>query len=157
MNDFKSEGANKAMVLLTRMFTVEMGFMGSPGKDTDVLASAFHRDVVVHIPASLPYSGDWHGLDGLGKLFSRMHDVWSAMTVEDMTATIDGETLFMSGTLVATARRSGREICQPFAQTLKLEDGLVIEGIPFYSDTARIVAAFEAEPGHGVLPRHNTY
>ncbi len=29
MNGLKSEGAHKAMVLLTRMFTVEMGFMGS--------------------------------------------------------------------------------------------------------------------------------
>ncbi len=146
MGNAKSPSSNMALEILSQMFTVEMGFMNSSNKDIDVLSTAFHPDVVVHIPASLPYAGDWRGLDALGRLFTVMHDTWSAINVEDMEATIDGDTLFMGGTLVATTRRSNKEIRQPFAQMLKIKNGLVVEGFPFYSDTAEIVAALDPEP-----------
>ena len=72
-----------AMPLLERMFEVELDFLGSDGRDVESLARAFHADVVVHEPASLPYAGDWKGLEGIAALLGRMRDVWSDMTVED--------------------------------------------------------------------------
>jgi ketosteroid isomerase-like protein len=134
----------EAMAILTRMFTAEMQFMESAQEDFSGIAAIFHPDIVVHEPASLPYAGDWRGHESLGRLFKTMHDVWSLMTVEDMRAAIDGDTLFMSCTLVTTARKTGSKIRQPFAEVLKIKDGLVVEGTPFYYDTAAICAALDS-------------
>lgn len=143
MNQASNNNA-EAAAILTRMFTAELQFMESAQEDFTGLATIFHPDIVVHEPASLPYAGDWRGHESLGRLFKRMRDAWSLMNVENMSATIDGDTLFMCSTLVATARKSGIEIRQPFAEVLKIEGGLVIEGTPFYYDTAAICAALAA-------------
>lgn len=136
-----SNSSAEAMAILTRMFTAELQFMESAQEDFTEIAAIFRSDIVVHEPASLPYAGDWRGHQSLGRLFKSMHDVWSVMKVEDMRATIDGDTLFMCCTLVATARNSGKKIRQPFAEVLKIEGGLVVEGTPYYYDTAAICAA----------------
>jgi ketosteroid isomerase-like protein len=138
-----NNNTTEAMAILTRMFKAEMQFMESAEEDLSGIAGIFHPDIVVHEPASLPYAGDWQGHESLGRLFKNMHNVWSSMNVENMRATIDNDTLFMFCTLVTTARKSGKEVRQPFAEILKIKDGLVIEGIPFYYDTAAICTALD--------------
>lgn len=133
--------STEAMAILARMFAAEMQFMESSQEDFSAIAAIFHADIVVHEPASLPYAGDWRGHESLGRLFKSMRDAWSSMNVENMRATIDGDTLFMCCTLVATSRNTGKEIRQPFAEVLKIEGGLVVEGTPYYYDTAAIKAA----------------
>lgn len=130
-----------AMELLERMFAVEMRFLQQPEADLDLLATAFHPDVVVHEPASLPYAGDWRGLAGVGQLFRLMNQTWSDLSVENMQAAKAGDTIFMACSLRLTARHSGRTITQPFAEVLRFEGGRLIEGTPFYHDTAAIAAA----------------
>lgn len=129
-----------AMPLLERMFEVELGFVNSDAKDVQSLARAFHPDVVVHEPASLPYAGDWKGLEGIAGLLGRMSEVWSDMAVADMTAARVEDTVFMSCTLKLTSRATGAVIVQPFAEVLHFKNGLLLDGTPFYYDTAGIVA-----------------
>lgn len=129
--------------LLDRMFAVEMRFLQRDDADLDLLATAFHRDVVVHEPASLPYAGDWRGLDGVGRLFKTMRDTWSELAVEGLQAAQSGDTVHMSCRLRLTARRSGTTLSQPFAEVLRFEDGLLIDGTPFYFDTAAIRSALD--------------
>lgn len=130
-----------AMPLLERMFEVELGFVNSDTRDVASLARAFHADVVVHEPASLPYAGDWKGLEGIAGLLGRMSEVWSDIAVTDMTAARVEDTVFMSCTLKLTARATGAVIEQPFAEVLRFRDGLLLDGTPFYHDTAAIAAA----------------
>ncbi|MGX1787480.1 nuclear transport factor 2 family protein [Bosea sp. NPDC055332] len=130
-----------AMELLERMFAVELRFLQQDEADLDLLATAFHPDVVVHEPASLPYAGDWRGLDGIGRLFRTMRATWSDLTVEGLQVAKTGDTVFMSCTLRLTARSSGKTLLQPFAEVLRFEGGRLIEGTPFYFDTAAIKAA----------------
>ncbi|SCZ12661.1 Ketosteroid isomerase-related protein [Microvirga guangxiensis] len=130
-----------AMQLLERMFEVEMKFIRSGADDVDALAEAFHRNVVVHEPGSLPYPGDWKGLEGVGSLFHKMREVWSDMRVEDLTAAREGDTVFMACTLHLTCRTSGVAIKQPFAEVLRFEGERLIEATPFYYDTSEIVTA----------------
>ena len=141
MNNKLSNNSTRAMEILNRMFSAEMEFMRSDGNDFSGLISAFHPDIVVHEPASLPYPGDWCGYEELGRLFNTMHNTWSSMNVENMAATLDGDTLFMGCILVAKARQSEKEVRLPFAQILKIKDDLVIEAFPYYFDTALINAA----------------
>jgi ketosteroid isomerase-like protein len=130
-----------AMQLLERMFEVEMKFIRSGSNNVEALAEAFHSDVVIHEPASLPYPGDWKGLDGVGALFGKMREVWSDMRVEDLTTARDGDTVFMACTLHMTSRTTGVAITQPFAEVLQFHDERLIEGTPFYYDTSEIVSA----------------
>lgn len=141
-----SQSNTKAVEVLKRMFSAEMQSVQSGSTDSSGIIAAFHPDIVVHEPASLPYAGDWRGHGGLKELFKNMHDIWEKMDVEDMEATIEGDKLFMSCTFVATARQTGQTIRQPFAEVLKLKDDLVIEGFPFYFDTVAINAALGFNP-----------
>lgn len=136
-----SAAANlSAAELLRRMFAVEMSFLQQEEADLELLATAFHPEVVVHEPASLPYAGDWRGLDGVGRLFRRMRATWSGLSVDGMQAARTGDMVFMACELRLTARASGRTITQPFAEVLRFEEGRLIEGTPFYHDTAEIAA-----------------
>ncbi len=130
-----------ATELLKRMFDVELRFLQSGKPDTLMLATAFHPDVVVHEPKSLPYAGDWNGLAGVGALFRKMREVWSDLKVEQLEATREGDTVFMICTIHLTSRATGASITQPFAEVLRFKDDLLIEGTPFYYDTAEILAA----------------
>jgi ketosteroid isomerase-like protein len=132
-----------ALQLLTRMFDAEMSIVRSDHPDFEALANAFHRDVVVHEPASLPYAGDWRGLDGVGALFLRMRQVWSEMDVRALQAARSDDIVFMSCTLRLTSRATGIAIEQPFAEVLRFEDDRLIEGTPFYFDTAEIGRALQ--------------
>ena len=143
MNDSLSDNSAKAMEIVNRMFAAEMEFMRSDGSDFSGIKSAFHPDIVVHEPASLPYPNDWCGYEALGRLFKLMHKTWSSMSIENMTATLEGDTLFLGCTLVATARQTGTEVRLPFAEILKIKDNLVIEAFPFYFDTALINAVLD--------------
>jgi hypothetical protein len=127
-----------AMQLLTRMLDAEMSVVRSDQPDFEALAIAFHRDVVVHEPASLPYAGDWCGLDGVGALFLRMRQVWSEMDVRALQAARSDDIVFMTCTLRLTSRATGIAIEQPFAEVLRFEDDRLIEGTPFYFDTEEI-------------------
>jgi|SRR5687767_1442124 ketosteroid isomerase-like protein len=130
-----------AIDLLTRMFDVELRFLQSDKPDLRMLATAFHPDVVVHEPKSLPYAGDWIGFEGIGALFRRMREVWSDLRVEQLEATRDGDVVFMTCTIHLTSRTTGVSVIQPFAEVLRFKDELLVEGTPFYYDTAEIVSA----------------
>jgi ketosteroid isomerase-like protein len=130
-----------AMELLTRMFDVELRFLRSDTPDLRMLATAFHPDVVVHEPKSLPYAGDWTGFEEIGALFRRMREVWSDLTVEKLEATRDGDVVFMACTIHLTSRATGVSVAQPFAEVLRFKNDLLIDGTPFYYDTAEILAA----------------
>lgn len=127
-----------ASTLLDRMFAAEMAFIESDGVPSD-LACAFHEAVVIHEPASLPYAGDWRGLDGAANLFRAMREVWSDMKVEDLEAARDEELVYVRCRLTLTSRATGRSVSQPFAEVLRFRDDRLIEGTPFYFDTASLL------------------
>lgn len=63
------------------------------------------------------------------------------MAVEDLNCSGSLAKLYVSCTLHMTSRATGLSITQPFAQILRFEDDLLIEGTPFYFDTAEIQTA----------------
>ncbi|MGQ4878971.1 nuclear transport factor 2 family protein [Billgrantia sp. LNSP4103-1] len=134
------------MQMLERMFQVEMAFMESEPKDFRLLADAFHPDVVVHEPTSLPYSGDWKGLQGIAELIQQMSNVFSNFSVEDLSCAGSPTKLYVSCTLHMRARASGISITQPFSEILRFDNGLLIEGTPFYFDTAEIDTILNKRP-----------
>ena len=141
------ERQSTAMELLENMFDVEMRFLQSGSGNVEMLTGAFHRDVVVHEPQSLPYAGDWNGLEGIAALFQKMQESWSNVAVENLRAAQNDDVVLMSCTLSLTSRANGVTIKQPFAEVLRFRDGRLLEGTPFYYDTSEILAAV-AKPRH---------
>jgi len=133
--------ATEASALVERMFAAEFAFMKSGGQDRSVLATAFHPEGVIHEPTSLPYAGDWRGLDGAADLIRLMGNTWSDMAVDALEIAGSADSTLLGCRLRLTARRTGTVIEQPFAEWLRFEDGKLIEGTPFYFDTAALVAA----------------
>jgi hypothetical protein len=127
--------------LLAKMFDAEMQFMRGPSDDLSLLATAFDPGVAIHEPQSLPYGGEWVGLESLGQLFRTMGEIWDSMQVSDMIAARTGDTVLMSCRISMTSRATGRTINQPFAERLIFRDGRLLEGTPFYFDTAAILGA----------------
>lgn len=136
----RQEESLSTMQMLERMFQAELAFMGSEPKDICILANAFHPDVVVHEPTSLPYAGDWIGLEGIAGLMQQMSREFSNVSVEDLNYSGSPAKLYVSCTLHLTARATGISITQPFSQILRFENGLLVEGTPFYFDTVEIDA-----------------
>ncbi|WP_105384702.1 nuclear transport factor 2 family protein [Neorhizobium alkalisoli] len=130
---------NIARTLVERMFAVEMAFMGSKHRDVGQLADAFAEDVVVREPHSLPYGGNWIGLDGISALITRMSDVWSDMRIDDLEVTGSPERVYLSCELTMVSRVSGKTTIQPFCERLDFRDGRLVEGIPFYHDTQALI------------------
>jgi ketosteroid isomerase-like protein len=141
--DRRSDTDLTAMQILENMFDVEMSYLSSHTKDVESLTSAFHSDVVVHEPASLPYAGDWQGLEGIGRLLQKMSDTFSNVSVDSLECAQAGDAIFMTCTLRLTCRASGRTVEQPFAEVLRFENRLLIEGTPFYYDTAEVLSAIQ--------------
>lgn len=128
-----------ARAIVDRMFAVEMAFLTSNERDIRQLAKAFADDVVVREPASLPYGGDWRGLNGIARLFDRMNDVWSNMDLKELHVTGTPDRIHLSCTLTMVARSTGKSITQPFCEFLRFRDGRLAEGIPFYYDTKELL------------------
>ncbi len=103
------ERQSTAMELLENMFDVEMRFLQSGSGSIEMLTGAFHRDVVVHEPQSLPYAGDWSGLEGIAALFHKMQESWSNVAVENLQAAQNDDVVFMSCTLSLTSRSQWRD------------------------------------------------
>jgi hypothetical protein len=129
--------------LVEKMFAAEFAFMKTGGVDIGLLVPAFHPDVVIHEPPSLPYAGDWCGLEGAAALIRRMGETWRDMSVDGLEIAGTAQRVFLGCRLRLIARATGVTILQPFAEWLRFEDGRLIEGTPFYFDTGELATALE--------------
>lgn len=127
--------------MVERMFAAEFAFMQSDGQDLSLLAAAFDPEVVVHEPESLPYAGDWRGLDGVGRLIRVMSATWKDMSIESLECAASGSSILLACSLTLVGRATGTQIVQPFAERLVFRDGRLLDGTPFYFDTAALRSA----------------
>jgi ketosteroid isomerase-like protein len=125
--------------IVERMFSVEMAFLNSDRKDLRPLTRAFAVDVLVREPQSLPYRGDWAGIEGIAELMARMNDVWSDMSIDELDVAGSQGRIYLSCKLTVVSRASGKTVTQPFCERLHFRDGLLVEGIPFYYDTQALL------------------
>ena len=75
-----------------------------------------------------------------------MSEAWSSVSVEGLEACRSGDTVYMSCMIRLVSRANGIVITQPFAEVLRFKDDLLIDGTPFYYDTAEIASALQARP-----------
>jgi ketosteroid isomerase-like protein len=138
--DYSNNNLAIALDTLHRMLQVEREFISSGQEDYSGIATVFHPDIVLHEPAILPYAGDWKGQKGIGQLFREMHNFWESLTSEDLHILSENDRIVMHCTLVGRIRSNQVEIRQPFAQVVRLKEGMIIECTPFYFDAFSIMS-----------------
>jgi ketosteroid isomerase-like protein len=106
-----------------------------------------HPDLIVREAPSLPYRGNYIGLEGQRQLLSDVYEIWEfeggAPHVEFHDA---GDGLVVSRvTGRAKLRATGQEVDFDVAEWFILRDGLLAEIIVYYWDAAPLLAAGWAE------------
>ncbi len=111
-------------------------------EDVDAAAylnGTYHRDVVIHEAPSLPYGGDYHGLEGVldhAEAFLAAWRPYRSPEEQAMDAVIDAVTdnAYVRWRLCV----SGREFL--FISHYRFEDGLIIESRMYSADAAGVLA-----------------
>ncbi|MEU7136021.1 nuclear transport factor 2 family protein [Streptomyces sp. NPDC046261] len=138
-----SETASVAAVL-TGMYAAETEYLAAGGPGTasfGLLAPFFAPDVVLHQAEALPYGGTWRGHSGMERFFLAMARTWESFDMAEQEFLAIGETTVVLTRVRARARATGRELDFPILQTIKVEQGRIVEVRPFYWDTRAIADA----------------
>jgi ketosteroid isomerase-like protein len=144
----ETTAGTQALAALHRFYAAEERYLSPQGDgDFGPIAETLDPEVVMYQAASLPYGGEWRGHDGFERWSLAMREWWSSLSVQDPQVIVHGATLIVLSTVVATARRTGREYRYPLAQVIETRGGRILSMRPFYWDTAQTIAVLtEKEP-----------
>ena len=105
----------------------------------DIVRPYVSDGLVLRVPSSLPFGGDYHGWNGytdilraIGAFFS---DIKAAGPREFATV---GEKVIVMGTLNCKVASNGKSISFPLTDIWELKDGKVVQITAFYYDTKAI-------------------
>jgi uncharacterized protein len=125
------------MLALRRFYAAEERYVASGGEDFAAVAEILHPDVVVVSAASLPYGGEWRGIEQFRRFMEAFGAAWDELEVEDPAFVEFGDdTVIVLLTMKARSRDTGEAIHAPLCQINRFRDGLLAEVRPFYWDTA---------------------
>jgi len=93
-----------------------------------------HADVVVHEPASLPFGGSFHGMEGMRELRRQQDEVWKERSFEVLDYAQSGDRVVGLVTLRGTLRATGETIETRVTEWWTLRDGKVAAIEAFYAD-----------------------
>lgn len=95
-------------------------------------------DVVIHEAASLPYGGEYHGLEGFSRLLAAVFSSFKTFQVDVKELLDAGPAIIAIIELRVTLKESDRIVEMPVAEVWRLRDGKVVDLRPFYWDTAAL-------------------
>lgn len=106
--------------------------------DIEKAVGAFHAECVVHEAESLPHAGDWHGPDGVMKLFVTMGTAFDVKIHHFDIYDCGGDKVLMHAKATFTARATGRSVDTAMMEFHTIQDGKIIYSDVFYQDTKAI-------------------
>jgi uncharacterized protein len=114
---------------------------GEPaGADFGEVGAHFHPDVVVHQGPTVPFGGDWHGIDAVQRFFAVFTETWSSLELNDIRS-FEGETgVAITMRMRATARRTGKRLDTTVGHFYLFEAGLIREITVYYLDPVGLTA-----------------
>ena len=130
-----------ALATLDRFYQAETAYLASNGRDFSAIAAVLDPECVIYQPASLPYGGEWRRHAGFETWMRAFAQIWSALEVKDPETFSSGDFVFSNSHVSATVRATGQELDWPLLQVFKMRRGKILELLPFYWDTAKIVSA----------------
>ena len=124
--------------LLDRFYDAEVRYMnaGGPagGADFSEVGACLHPDVVFRHGPSVPYPGDWHGHDGVQRLFETMSNTWSELHFHEVNYFFNetGVAIKVAGLL--RSRETGTAVAGEAGQFVTVQDGLIKDWTTFFLD-----------------------
>ena len=105
----------------------------------EAILATLHPEFTLYEAESLPYKGTWQGHMGAAEFLEAFLKVWKNPRMEDLEFFDIGSEVVVRFNLKATAKSTSKEIEMPITEFIKVRDDKVIEIIPFYQDTAKVV------------------
>ncbi|TGD88392.1 nuclear transport factor 2 family protein [Mycolicibacterium sp. CH28] len=104
----------------------------------DGVLTRLHPEVVVHEAESLPYGGDWLGLDGFARLLTVLTNR-ADLDIREYTTypTVDGVIIAMGVRM--TSRTSAQTLDTSLVEIYRVVDGLIREIDVYYKDVKALV------------------
>lgn len=94
--------------------------------------------VVAYQAASLPYGGEYHGLEGFARMAAAITRTWEDFQVEPSVFVASGDRVVVLTTMRGHRPGSRTAWAMPMAEVWTLTGGRVTEVRPFYWDTAAL-------------------
>jgi ketosteroid isomerase-like protein len=111
------------------------------GADFSEVASFFHPDLVVRHGPTVPYPGEWHGVEALERFFVVFAETWSTLDLSELRY-FSGETgLAITMRMKATSRSTGKPVDTKVTHVLTIDDGLIREFDVYYADPVGVKEA----------------
>jgi uncharacterized protein len=128
--------------------TIRSLFRGVEERDLEAYIAAGHPEVVIREPGSLPYGGDYRGLEGMRRHAAGWMRTWAALQPGDErkldAVFIDaGYHVVASWRLRARAHDGNGTLDMPMVGIYRLRDGKLVEAQMFYSDTVEVLRFLE--------------
>jgi len=108
------------------------------GADFSEMASHLHPDVVGRQGPTVPYPGDWHGIEGIQRFFAVFSETWSTLTLSEIRYFHGEAGLAIQMRMQATAVATGKSLDTLVGHFLIFEDGLIRELNVFYQDPVQV-------------------
>lgn len=123
--------------------TVRKLFEAVARRDAGAYFGAYHPDILINEAPSLPYGGDYRGLEGALRHAERFRAAWDRFQSED-NRELEPEFLAIGNRVIVLWRlraraTNGDGIDLPVVSIYRLHDGKIIESRMFPFDTAALV------------------
>jgi ketosteroid isomerase-like protein len=99
----------------------------------------FHPDIVIREAASLPYGGDWKGVDGLRDLMTTMRSLTKLSPIDVEVFDAGDDHVITRQTALMEDERTGASLRVPMVEVYRMVDGKIAEIDVFYKDTKAMV------------------
>ncbi|WP_176598016.1 MULTISPECIES: nuclear transport factor 2 family protein [Sphingobium] len=130
-----------AKEILNEFYEKEYHYLSPDGGDFSIMADLIHPDCIMHQADSLPFGGEWKGVDGLKAWLEAFDRTFSSVQLLETEQFDCGLVVITKIKMVAVSRNSGKSFPLDCFQYVRAEDDRLIEFRPFYWDTAQILEA----------------
>lgn len=130
--------------VIQSFYEAERKFMTSQAQgDQQEMLSYFSKTAVLHQSPSLPWGGDFHGIEGVQSWGKQMSDLFDTVDVQnpEFFEKANSDEVVIKSTLKLRLRKTGAERQYPFVQIVRVdvERGLITEIRPMYWDIPDIL------------------
>jgi uncharacterized protein len=116
--------------------------------DQDGMCALLHPAFTVTEANGLPYAGIYRGADGWRALCRAVVSTWRKFNIELLELIVETDTMVVVRfSISGRSSRTSREFRSTVLEYWRIEDGKILEILPYYWDTQELFAAHESDGG----------
>ncbi|MEM7738067.1 MAG: nuclear transport factor 2 family protein [Deinococcota bacterium] len=128
---------------MTNIETVAAFYTALRSSNYAAVSALLDDDFTLQQASSLPYGGEYKGIEGIKTFFQLFFDVWENFSSQHVRyVDLDDHSVLALSQISATTK-TGVDLDMPMTQIFRVNDGKLLEARPFYWDTAAIVQAVD--------------